>query len=691
MPKFDHPLPSSTHHEQDTIVSPNKKVVTHMPNTRTTAQQDPWLNVFKKDKAENESSNDQVQSETKKKRFRLNKWHKIGAGVIAILLLIVIGVGIHSYQVVMSVKAQADELMVVGQTLKEHLKTQNLPASEASLIEIQDRIDRMQSDYKKLSYYNFIPVASSYYQDGNHAFAAGEAGISAGLKTIDALVPYADVLGFEGEGSFTGGTTEDRIRVLLETLSKVTPVIDDISADLQVVDAELAQINPNRYPEKIQGRELRSNIYQAQQFVKGSLAAMTEFKPVLEVLPQIAGSDTRRKYLVIFQNDNELRPTGGFMTAYAVMFIEDGKATPEKSDDIYELDKKFTKRIPIPNILGRYLTSERYFNLRDMNVNPDFKLSMDTFYEHYREVPGEPANIDGIISIDTNVLTELVRVLGPVEVPGYGTFSAENDPRCDCPQIIYVLSEIVDRPTPYLREDRKGIIAPMMQAILQKAYSAPKEQWPQLAELAWKKIEGKHVQFYFFDEQFQQAAETANAAGRMNQPKEGQDFLAIVDANLGGAKSNLFVETEGKLEVSAPSNGVLTNTLTLKYKNDRRGDNCNLEAGQLCLNGTLRDWVRIYLPKGAKLVNANGFDQGTLSESEDEETGFHIIEGVFRLAPLSQATVQVEYTVPYENTETYQLQMRKQAGTDQWKYLLDINGHEEEVVLNKDLNIEIPF
>src|SRR5262249_15740330 len=157
-----------------------------------------------------------------------------------------------------------------------------------------------------------------------------------------------------------------------------------------------------------------------------------------------------------FQNDNELRPTGGFLTAYATIFVEDGKVTPEKSDDIYELDKKYPKKGPIPEALGRYLTTETKWNLRDMNISPDFKKLMDQFYSQYKTIKTEPQDIDGIIAIDTHVLVDLMKILGPVEVPGYGTFTAENDKRCDCPQIIYELSNIITRPTPYLRTDRKG-------------------------------------------------------------------------------------------------------------------------------------------------------------------------------------------------------------------------------------------
>jgi hypothetical protein len=305
-------------------------------------------------------------------------------------------------------------------------------------------------------------------------------------------------------------------------------------------------------------------------------------------------------------------------------------------------------------------------------------------------VRGEPQDIDGVIAIDTDVLSSLVKILGPVDVPEFGTFSAEIDKRCDCPQIIYALSEIVDRPTSHIRENRKGIIAPMMQSILHKAYSSPKEVWPDLFALAREKIEEKHVQMYFFNEDHQKAAEAINVAGRMNPIKEGDDYTAIVDANLGGAKSNLFVTQEVEEKVSAIQDGMINKTVTIKYKNPFPGSNCNLEAGLLCLNAVLKDWVRIYLPKDAEIESTQGFDEGTVNEEPDEDLpDFKVVQGVFRLAPQSNASLVIKYTVPYTDTKTYRLELRKQAGTENFKYLIDVDGQQEEVILDKDKTVEI--
>ena len=70
------------------------------------------------------------------------------------------------------------------------------------------------------------------------------------------------------------------------------------------------------------------------------VATLKEYRPLIDQLPaMMGGQGQRRKYLILFQNNNKLRPTGGFLTAYSIVYVEDGKVTPEKSDDIYELDK----------------------------------------------------------------------------------------------------------------------------------------------------------------------------------------------------------------------------------------------------------------------------------------------------------------------------------------------------------------
>ena len=142
----------------------------------------------------------------------------------------------------------------------------------------------------------------------------------------------------------------------------------------------------------------------------------------------------------------------------------------------------------------------------------------------------------------------------------------------------------------------------------------------------------------------------------------------------------MFVSYEASQIVEGPSNGKITKTVELTYKNPRRGDNCNLEAGLLCLNSTLRDWTRIYVPKGSELVSAQGFtEEAKVYETDD----YTVFDGFFILEPLGQAKLKLTYTVPYDKDE-YDITIWKQGGTDPIPHLVDVNGDQEEVIVGKD-------
>ncbi|MBP7768699.1 DUF4012 domain-containing protein [Candidatus Woesebacteria bacterium] len=627
-----------------------------------------------------------------KKVTKLKTWHKVALTVFGIFIVLgtILGVlAYKTYTVAQEMKIKAAEAELIGRDAYASFKAQNLPAVKSKIDELDTKLQSIESDYAQLSFYQKIPIANNYYADGLHGLAAAKAGLAAGKRSIDAITPYADVLGFTGEGTFQGGTAEDRLKLILQTLQKITPQLDAITADLTTVEKELSAIDAERYPEEFKGQKIKSRILEAQGFSTAAVTAMTEYRPVIEQLPAMAGATgKRRKYLVLFQNDNELRPTGGFLTAFAVINVENGKVTPEKSDDIYELDKKFKKKLPIPEALGKYLTTEKVWHLRDMNIYPDFKTSMDKFYSEYINMPGEPSDIDGIIAVDTEFLKTLVSIVGPIEVPGYGKFSAENEPKCNCPQIIYALSEIITRPTPYIREDRKGILGPLMRELLTKSYGAPKQQWPQLFGEAFTALQGRHIQLYFVDTSAQKAAEVMHAAGRLLPSDTQMDFFALVNANLGGAKSNLFTNYSMTQTVSAPVNGIIEKTVEITYVNSRKGDNCNLEAGLLCLNSTLRDWTRIYVPEGSKLISSQGF---TTEAKTYDEAGFTVIDGFFILEPNATAKLKVTYQVPYDDSNEYRLQIWKQGGILKYDALMDVTGGQEKVEVTKDTVYKTTF
>lgn len=576
-----------------------------------------------------------------------------------------------------------------AQAMVHAFEGRDLATATTELASTKEALSLAQRSWDGVTPLRYLPLLGSYISDANHALSVAQTGTEIGDLVIAAIEPYAEIMGFTGS---TGGdlglaTAEDRIIFVAETVEKLAPQMDAISGKLKQMSNEFDQINPKRYPTSLAGTPVRERITTLQSTISGATDSLSQFQPIVKLLPDLLGNPDSKKYLIVFQNDAELRPTGGFLTAYATMSILKGKITPGVSEDIYTLDAAFKKKVPAPDPIKKYLPLVYNWNLRDMNLSPDFKQSMDTFTGYMSEVPGAP-EFDALIAIDTHVPVAILKVLGPIGVPGYGgQFSAEIDPRCDCPQVIYALENIITRPTYEIREGRKSILGPLMNSMLANMMGSPKAKWAEFFNIFTSSIKEKHLLMYFRDANRQAAVESLGAAGRINDYVG--DYLHINDTNFAGAKSNMFVTQEVEETVSIGEGGGLTKKLVLTYKNPRPGDNCNLEAGLLCLNGILRNWQRIYVPQGARLLSAQGYE---VDMTTSEDLGKTVFEGFFTLAPQSVKKLEVEYTVPAGTVSgDYKLLIQKQPGTKEIKHTITVGSGKPKVyTIDSDQEIIIP-
>ncbi|GAB4027472.1 MAG: hypothetical protein Fur0011_5640 [Candidatus Microgenomates bacterium] len=629
------------------------------------------------DKFKKEHEDSLVEPKTSKaKPFYKRPWFIVLIVFILILTTLFGYLGFVAYRTYAKIGAVESH----GRSTVTAFQARDLQTAKAELDNTKNALNEANKSYQAVKPLMSFPILGAYLKDGDRVFIAGKLGVEVAELVIKAIEPYAELMGFTGAISSDPAltTAEDRIIFVAETVEKLAPEMDNISAKLKMVDETISEIDENRYPKTISGMAVRENITQAKAVVSGLADSLSNFQPIVKLLPDLLGNPNPRKYLLLFQNDAELRATGGFLTAYATLTITKGKIEPGISEDIYTLDNGFKKKVPAPDPIKKYLPLVYNWNLRDMNLSPDFKVSMDTFTTYMRESTVAP-EYDAIIAIDTEVPVRILRVLGPIGVPGFGgQFSAENDPRCNCPQVIYELENIITKPTYEIREGRKSILGPLMNSMLANMMGSPKAKWAEFFNIFTESIEQKHLLMYFKDENKQMAAEALGAAGRITAYTEG-DYLHINDSNFAGAKSNLFVESEVTQEITMGSDGSATKKLTLTYKNPRKGDNCNLEAGQLCLNGLLRSWTRVYVPKGSKLKSGRGFE----SDMETtEDLGYTVLEGFFTLAPQSVKKLEIEYTIPAGTLKDndYRLLIQNQPGTDPVKHTITVNGAKPKVV-----------
>ncbi len=621
-----------------------------------------------------------------KKKSKWWLWTIIG--IFLLLLLMAGGVAGYAYSVAKSFEPEKAVFEQRATELKAAIKEQNLEKIKEASKNTRADLQRIESKLNKYVYISALPYVGDYYRDSQHAFKAGYSGLNTLDLVVEAITPYADLLGLGGQKSAEGKTTMDRITFLVTTLDKIRPELDKIGGELKNVRSEIDKIDPGRYPEEFKGIKIKENMTLAISSIDQVSTLIEDAKPLLEVMPDMMGVTTPKFYFVLFQNDAELRPTGGFMTAYGILKVDKGKITPVLSEDIYSLDAAWGKKLPAPDPIKKFHKNVPYFYLRDMNLSPDFAESMKPFMNIYNnQIPGAK-KVDGVIGVDTKLLSALLKVTGKIGVPEWGNFSAEIDKRCDCPQVVYALEEIADKPVSTMRTARKAVIGPLMHSILANAFNSPKEKIAELFNVGITAINEKHVLFYMFDEKAQKAVEAFNLAGRIRE-YDG-DYQFLVDTNFAGAKSNLFITQKIDEKIETGTDGTITKTISVTYNNPFPPSDCGLLSGGLCLNGLYRDWFRLYVPKGSKLVEMTGSEITPNTYDEGNKTVFEGFYGdKYPLRPQSMTKVSFKYTLPFkvEKGKSYNLLIQKQAGVEKYDMTIDFNGKKQQFDLRTDKEV----
>ena len=595
------------------------------------------------------------------KKGNILKW--IG---LVFVVLIVLGY-FFVYRPVMKIKAQASVVVASARELKSTFSKNDIELLKTKLDDFSTQYSIFEADAKSIYWASFVP----YVSDFKNGVEAGNYVIDAAKQGVAAIEPYADLIGFKkGQSSFSEKSAQDRLQTAVLTLDKMLTKIDPISADIKQAEDRIAKINPNIYPEKIGNTNVRSSITTLKQEFQGVSSLFVDAKPLIKKLPDILGANGEQTYLVLFQDDKELRATGGFLTFYAVFKVKDGKLTVDSSNDIYTLDASIPSHPVAPAPILEYHKGVSQFYIRDSNLSPDFVESMKLFNTLYQK-SSLKVNYDGVIAVDSKVLVDMLKIFGNVTVDGV-TFSATPDSRCNnCAQVIYELFDLVDKPTPYLRENRKGILGDLLYTLFYRALQfSPSKYWGTLAQTMYQNLQDKDILLEFNDPQIEASVDKLDFGGRINS--YSGDYLHINNVNFAGAKSNLFVTENIESDATSGSDGLITRTVTVKYKNPYPPSDCNLERGNLCLNAILRNWVRLYVPQGSKLISFQGSMKAVQTY---DELGKTVFEGFLEVPTQGTASIIVKYTLPKSlSNQKYSLMIQKQPGIESQGLVVKYNN-----------------
>lgn len=370
-----------------------------------------------------------------------------------------------------------------------------------------------------------------------------------------------------------------------------------------------------------------------------------EFGALYEIANYFLKNDNQEKtFLILFQNNLELRPGGGFIGSFGIFKMKNGKLTLSQIHDTGNFDGRIPSVVEPPYPMKQTLRIDSW-KLRDSNYSPDFETNAKKAEEFYYMGSGGE-KFDGIIGITTNVLSSFLKATGPIQIEGYpGTYDSEN--------AVITLERQVEKD--YVEQgiemgERKAVMSELGKEILKRVFDLSGSQQLELFGIIADDLKSKDIQLYFKDENLQKTVKERGWAGAVDR-NWNKDYLMMVDANLGAYKSDYYIKRQVEYSVDF-SQQKPEAVLKITYKHTAKQ----------------RDWMtkdylsylRIYVPKGSQLIEAENVDKNIQKGTEFEKEYFGAIVNV----PLdSEKTVIWKYLLPENITPVdYELEIQKQSG-----------------------------
>jgi hypothetical protein len=396
-----------------------------------------------------------------------------------------------------------------------------------------------------------------------------------------------------------------------------------------------------------------------------------EYKSIAQFAEYILKQDNQEKvFLILFQNNMELRPGGGFIGSFGIVKMKNGRMIARDVHDLSNFDGRIPAGIEVPYPMKETLHVSDW-KLRDSNWSPDFLVNAEKAEFFYRLGQGEE-KFDGIIAINTNVLTSFLKVTGPVTLPDYpGTYDSEN--------AILTLEYQVEQG--YAQQgieqgERKTMMNELAGVIVERAFEMSNSKKFELAKIILDDLNKKDIQLSFSDPRLEQVARDAGWSGTVKTDWK-KDYLMMVDANLGAYKSDYYMRRK------------FDYTIDMREKSPK----ANLKIAYTH-TGKVKDWMtrdylsylRVYVPEGAWLENSTTSDVRFA-----EELGKKYFGSIVTVPLNSTRTFEFNYRLP-ENLDLgsyYNLLIQKQSGsgaTEGNLTVIDRNGMEKkfDLTLEKD-------
>lgn len=458
---------------------------------------------------------------------------------------------------------------------------------------------------------------------------------------------------------------------LLDFLARVKEPLQNTLLELEAGNEQLERVHISDVP-----KEKQEKFLLVRKSLPVFLRLMKNFDQHQALFDELLGGYGPRKYLFLLQNNQEMRATGGFIGSYALTDVNHGVIRRFFVDGIFNPDGQLRENIIPPKPIQKVSAG---WSLHDSNWFPDFPMSAEKAIFFYEKTGGP--TVDGVITITPTVMQKLLLVTGPIELPQYGLV-------VDADNFIPVIQEQVEVNYDKAENQPKKVLADLTALLLERAFSLQdKADLYHIANALVQGLNEKQMLLYMRHKETQALIDEAGWSGRVLPTSK--DYLSVIHTNINGYKTDGIIDETIKHTAEIAEDGSIVDTVSIT-RTHRGG-----ATPYPWWNKVNADYLRVYVPLGAKLLSAKGatwefpaepidyealdfrVDQDVAREENsiviDEKSGTRIYEDAGKtvfgawvyVSPQESVTVEYRYSLPF----TIHVDSIREGGADSYASL----------------------
>ncbi len=466
--------------------------------------------------------------------------------------------------------------------------------AQAQLVEAQKSFDEAFSSSKDILRYVDI---TGTVRSGEDLLSVGQDLTEAGQHISRGLAPLLH----STDGVFA---VADKNKEPDSGSSNLITAVKDSQIELKsaLISLQQAQDTVATVSSPLLPTNIQSQVDKLKKVLPTLTSSLKMFLDRSDTMLSILGADRQKQYLLVFANNHELRPVGGFLGSIALINVDKGKVENIDVKSVYDPDGQLHEFIAPPSPL---LPITNRWYLRDANwfVNyPDSAKKITQFFEK----EGGPT-VDGVILMTPEVIRQLLTITGPIAVPGYNvTVSADNFYDITQDQVTYSYDRTINKPKQFLAD-----LTPLLLNTLMGDGNTGKLG---ILQALAASLEKKDLLLYFRDQVAQQQIEQAGWAGTLPDKEPG--FLMVNNANIGGSKSDEYMEQEIDSRTQVNTSGDVDVVLTIRRTHHGPTEglvkNVNYPNNEEPAKKDNVIYQRVLVPAGAQLIDAKGYTPASL-------------------------------------------------------------------------------